>query len=301
MDKKELLLGSYAPLNAQTGYLPGTLKFALDEGANTFMFYTGAPQNTKRKPVSDFEIPQFESEIKASRIALDTVCIHAPYVINLANAKSANTWEFGVDFLKQEIQRAAAIGVNIINLHPGASVGLGAQIGMDQLVKGLNEVFKTKPQGMKIALETMAGKGTEIGINFDQMAYILNHVDHNEDLGVCIDICHIYDAGYDIKNHWETVKAEFDQKVGLKNLCCMHINDSKFGLGSHKDRHANIGYGQIGFDAINKIVHDADLEAIPKYLETPYIGDIAPYAYEIAMLKNQKFEDFIAKLENRIN
>jgi len=301
MNKNELLLGSYAPLNAQTDYLPGTLKFALDEGANTFMFYTGAPQNTRRKPVSDFKIPEFQNEIKASRIALDTVCIHAPYVINLANAKNQNTWEFGVDFLKQEIQRAAAIGVSLINLHPGASVGLSSEIGMDQLVKGLNEVFKTKPKGMKIALETMAGKGTEIGVNFDQMAYILKHVDDHVDLGVCIDICHIYDAGYDIKNHWETVKAEFDEKVGLENLYCMHINDSKFGLNSHKDRHANIGYGQIGFEAINKIVHDEDLITVPKYLETPYIGKIAPYPYEIAMLKNQKFEDFVAQIENQIN
>jgi len=294
--KKYPLLGSYAPLSQKNDYLLGTLDFVLDENANTFMFYTGAPQNTKRKPVSEFNVDEFKTKLATTNIDLDTVCIHAPYVINLGNSIKLDVWQFGIDFLIKEIKRAHEIGIKIINLHPGAAVGADPDTALDQLVKGLNEVMKVKPAGIKIALETMAGKGTEIGRNFDQLAYVINHVDKNQELGVCIDTCHLYDAGYDIKNDWEGVKAEFIEKIGLEKLFCMHINDSKYGLNSHKDRHANIGYGYLGFETIHKIVFDETIKDVPKYLETPFVDEKPPYKEEIKMLLEGKFNDFLKKL-----
>lgn len=295
----KLLLGSFIPMKKSTNYLLGTIAEAQVEGANCFMFYTGPPQTTKRTPIEELKVVEFHHQAEMVGIDLNTLAIHAPYVVNMANSINPSTFTFGVDFLIQELKRAAQIGVKIVVVHPGAGVGASLEQSLNQLVKGLNQVIAQKPQGVKIALETMSGKGSEVGVNFDQLAYLIDHVDNNQDLGVCFDTCHLYDSGYDIKNQWDAVKQEFNQKIGLDKLYCIHLNDSKFGLNSHKDRHANIGYGMLGFAALDKIVHDPELILVPKYLETPWIAEIPPYKEEIAMLKNHQFFDFISQIENQ--
>ncbi|ATG97394.1 deoxyribonuclease IV [Mesoplasma lactucae] len=294
------LLGSYVPMSKSTDYLVGAVKIAESEDANCFMFYTGAPQNTKRVPVSELEVPEFRTDIANSDINLNTVAIHAPYVVNLGNSLKAHTFDFGVQFLSQELQRASEIGVSLVVLHPGSAVGATVQQGLDQLVKGLDDIIATKPKGIKICLETMAGKGTELGVNFQELAYVIKNVKDSSDLGVCMDTCHVFDSGYDIKNNWDGVKEEFNKEIGFDKLWCMHINDSKNGLDSGSDRHANIGYGQIGFDALCKIVWDEQFKNVPKYLETPLVEGVAPYKYEIKMLRDKKFTDFVKTIEESL-
>lgn len=196
----KLLLGSYVPMKKGTNYLVGCVETALAEDANCFMFYTGAPQNTKRVPVAELGVTQFHGALKQAEITANNLAIHAPYVVNMANSINSATFQFGVDFLIQELKRAHEMGVLIVVVHPGAGVGAPTEQALDQLVKGLNEVIAQKPSGVKIALETMAGKGSEVGINFDQLAYIINQVEDSVELGVCFDTCHLYDSGYDLKN-----------------------------------------------------------------------------------------------------
>ncbi len=262
---------------------------ALSYDATTFMLYTGAPQNTRRKDISELNIDAARALMKENDI--DDFVVHAPYIINLANTINPSTYELAVDFLQKELIRASAMGSNILVLHPGAHVGAGVEAGIASIVKGLNEAL-TDDSDCRVALETMAGKGTELGRSFEELAMIYDGVVKKDRLRVCFDTCHVNDAGYDIVNDFDGVMDEFDRILGKDQIAVFHINDSKNPCGSHKDRHANIGEGTIGLDTLYSIVHYADLPDIPRILETPWIpidGDKkntrAPYKEEIAMLR----------------
>ena len=283
-----LKIGSHVSMNGKEMML-GSVKEALSYQATTFMFYTGAPQNTARKPISQLHIEEAKALMNENGIDIDDVVVHAPYIINLANTLKPETFELAVNFLKQEVERCEAIGVSRLVLHPGSHVKAGDEAGLKQIVKGLNMALKPN-QKVKIDLDTMAGKGSELGRTFDQLQYMIEHVEHNELLGVCLDTCHLNDAGYDLTK-FDEILDEFDEKIGLDRLLVVHVNDSKNDRGAHKDRHENIGYGTIGFDTLNKIVHHPKLKDVPKILETPYIEGHAPYKEEIDMLKTQTFNN----------
>lgn len=283
-----LKIGSHVSMSGKEMML-GSVKEALSYNATTFMFYTGAPQNTARKPISQLRVEEAKALMKDNNINIDDVVVHAPYIINLANTLKPETYELAVRFLKEEIERCEAIGVSRLVLHPGSHVKAGDEVGLQQIVKGLNEVL-TKDQKVKIALETMAGKGSELGKTFDQLQYMIENVEHSELLGVCLDTCHLHDAGYDL-TQFDDLLNEFDKKIGLDRLLVVHVNDSKNVCGAHKDRHENIGYGHIGFEILNTIVHHPKLKDVPKILETPYIGEHAPYKEEIEMFENQTFNN----------
>lgn len=285
-----VLLGSHVSMGGKKMLL-GSAEDAASYGATTFMIYTGAPQNTRRKAIEDMNIPTGAAFMKENN--LSNIVVHAPYIINLGNTIKPENFSFAIEFLRAEILRAEALGARQITMHPGAHVGAGADAGIAQIIKGLNEVLH-KDQLAHIALETMAGKGTEIGRTFDELAKIMDGVTLNEKLSVTLDTCHLNDAGYNVKEDFDGVLNEFDKIIGLDLLKVVHVNDSKNPQGSHKDRHANIGFGTIGFEALNKVVHHPQLELLPKILETPFVGEDkktkkAPYAHEIKMLKEQIF------------
>ncbi len=286
-----LLLGSHVSMSGKKMLL-GSSEEAASYGSKTFMIYTGAPQNTRRKPIEELNIEAGLEHMKAND--LSNIVVHAPYIINIANTTKPATFRLGVDFLMSEIERTAAIGAKQIVLHPGAHVGAGADVGIKRIIEGLNEVL-ADDYDVQIALETMAGKGTEIGRSFDEIARIIDGVTNNERLSVTLDTCHIHDAGYDIVGDLDGVLTEFDRTVGLERIQVLHINDSKNERGAGKDRHENIGFGHIGFDPLAEIVHLKEFETIPKILETPYVGEDkknrkAPYAIEIDMLTRRAFE-----------
>ena len=286
-----LLLGSHVSMSGKKMLL-GSSEEALGYGATTFMIYTGAPQNTRRKPVEELNIEAGLLHMKEN--GLSNIVVHAPYIINIGNTTKPETFRLGVDFLQQEIQRTAALGADQIVLHPGAHVGAGAEQGIAKIIEGLNEVL-AEDSTVRIALETMAGKGSECGRNFDEIAKIIDGVQNNERLTVCFDTCHVHDAGYDIVNDFDGVLTEFDKIIGKERISVIHVNDSKNERGAMKDRHENIGHGHIGFDALSYIVHHPDFKSIPKILETPFVGSDpknkkAPYQYEIEMLKSKSFQ-----------
>lgn len=267
----------------------GSAKEAVSYNADTFMLYTGAPQNTKRKDISELNIAPAWEYMRTHGIK-DFV-VHAPYIINLANSVNAPTYEIAVEFLALEIERTIAMGSHILILHPGSHVGAGVKAGIDQIVRGLNEVL-TDTTNCYIALETMAGKGSEIGRSFEELASIYDRVTHSDKLRVCMDTCHLNDAGYDIVNDFDGVVDRFDQLIGKEQIALFHINDSKNVRGAMKDRHANIGNGTIGTEPLRYIVHHPLFLHLPKILETPYIPDpndpnkeIPPYKEEIALLR----------------
>ena len=286
-----MLLGSHVSMSGKKMLL-GAAEEAASYGSSTFMIYTGAPQNTRRKAIEEMNIDAGKAFMAEN--GLTNIVVHAPYIINLGNTIKPEMFPFAVQFLREEIVRAEALGAAQIPLHPGAHVGAGAEAGIARIIEGLNEVL-TKEQTAQIALETMAGKGTEIGRTFEELAQIIDGVKLNEKLSVTFDTCHTNDAGYNIKEDFSGVMEEFDKVIGLDRLKVLHINDSKNPQGSHKDRHANIGFGTIGFDTLNKIVHDPMFDNISKILETPYVGKdkkkaYAPYGKEIAMFKAQAFD-----------
>ncbi len=288
-----MLLGSHVGMSGKEMLL-GSAKEAVSYGANTFMFYTGAPQNTRRKEISELMIEPAWDYMKEHGI--EQIIVHAPYIINLGNAVKPETFELAVEFLAKEIERTVACKSHILILHPGSHVGEGADVGIRQIVKGLNEVL-TPDTDCFVALETMAGKGSEIGRSFEELARIYDGVACSDKLRVCFDTCHTSDAGYDVIHHFDDVMEEFDRILGTDQIAVFHVNDSKNAPGAAKDRHANIGFGEIGFDALHHIVHHPDFIDVPKILETPYIPDplnkkksYAPYRREIEMLKSGKFD-----------
>lgn len=292
-----LKLGSHVSMNGKKMLL-GSSEVAASDGSNTFMIYTGAPQNTRRRPIEELNIEAGQNHMKEHDIS--DIIVHAPYIINIANTTKPATFELGTSFLASEIERTAALGAKQIVLHPGAHVGAGVEKGTERIIEGLNEVL-TKDQTVNIALETMAGKGTEIGRSFDEIARIIDGVTYNEKLTVCLDTCHIHDAGYDIVSDFDGVLTEFDKIVGLDRIQVIHVNDSKNERGASKDRHENIGFGHIGFDPLNYIIHLDTFKEIPKILETPFVGEDkknkkSPYKEEIAMLKSKQFNENLLEL-----
>lgn len=283
-----LKIGSHVSMSGKEMML-GSVKEALSYNATTFMFYTGAPQNTARKPIEQLRIDEAKALMQEHNINIDDIVVHAPYIINLGNSVKPATFELAVDFLKQEIKRCEAIGVSRLVLHPGSHVKAGEEIGLDKIVEGLNLALKDNTS-VRIALETMAGKGSELGKNFEQLKYIMDYVEKSELLGVCLDTCHLHDGGYDISKFNE-ILDDFEAIFGMDKLLVVHVNDSKNPMGAHKDRHENIGYGYIGFDSLNQVVNNPRIKDVPKILETPYIDGKAPYKEEIEMFKNQLFND----------
>lgn len=286
-----MLIGSHVSMSGKK-MLEGSAEEAHQFGESTFMIYTGAPQNTRRKNINDLNIEKGHKVME--QYGLSNIVVHAPYIINIANTTKPEVYELGVNFLQNEIERTQAIGAKDIVLHPGAHVGAGANKGINQIIKGLNEVL-THDHDVRIALETMAGKGTEIGRSFEELARIIDGVTHNDRLSICFDTCHTHDAGYNIKNDFDGVLNEFDKIIGIDRIKVVHVNDSKNEQGAHKDRHENIGFGYIGFDALNNVVHHEAFKDIPKILETPYVGEDKknkkpPYRFEIEMLKSQIFD-----------
>ena len=280
-------IGSHVSMSGKEMLL-GSVKEAISYGANTFMVYTGAPQNTKRKPVEELNIEN--AQVFMQENGIENFIVHAPYIINLANSVNPDIYKLGIDFLAEEINRTAKMGSNIIVLHPGSHVGAGADIGIRYIADALNEIL-SKDTPCYIALETMAGKGSEIGRNFEEIASIFEKVTHNEKLRVCFDTCHVHDSGYDIVNAFDSVIDDFDKLLGKETIAVFHINDSKNPCSAMKDRHANIGEGYIGYDCLHKIVHDERFLMVPKILETPYIPDennpkltYPPYKKEIEWL-----------------
>ncbi|QTK07115.1 deoxyribonuclease IV [Staphylococcus haemolyticus] len=286
-----MLLGSHVSMSGKK-MLEGSAEEAHKFGESTFMIYTGAPQNTRRKSIEDLNIEKGHEAM--DKYGLSNLIVHAPYIINIANTTKPEVFQLGVDFLQNEIERTQALGAKDIVLHPGSHVGAGADKGIQQIIKGLNEVL-THDNDVRIALETMAGKGSEVGRSFEEIAQIIDGVTHNDRLSICFDTCHTHDAGYNIKEDFDGVLNEFDKIIGLDRIKVVHVNDSKNEKGAHKDRHENIGFGHIGFDALNYVVHHDVFKDIPKILETPYVGEDKknkkpPYKFEIEMLKAQQFD-----------
>ncbi|OIK08730.1 deoxyribonuclease IV [Bacillus sp. MUM 13] len=286
-----LKIGSHVSMSGKDMLLASSRE-AVSYGANTFMVYTGAPQNTRRKKIEDLNIESGLLHMQENGI--DEIIVHAPYIINIGNTENPNTFELGVNFLRSEIERTAALGSKQIVLHPGAHVGAGTEAGIKRIIEGLNEVL-TEEQEVQIALETMAGKGSECGKSFEELAMIIDGVNLSDKLSVCFDTCHTHDAGYNIKEDFDGVLNEFDKIVGIDRIKVLHINDSKNDRGMRKDRHENIGFGYIGFDALSYIIHHPQLMDVPKILETPFVGEDkknkkAPYKHEIDMLKSKEFD-----------
>lgn len=287
-DMSKIKLGSHVGMAGKEMFL-ASVKEAESYGANVLMLYTGAPQNTRRKEIEELNIDKGWEYAK--KAGIEEIVVHAPYIINLGNTVKPETFELATEFLKKEIKRTAAMRSKILVLHPGSHVNAGVEAGIAQVVKGLNLVLDENNDDVLIALETMAGKGSELGRTFEELKMIYDGVNKKDRLRVCFDTCHVNDAGYDIVQNYEGVLQEFDKIIGLEQIAVIHVNDSLNPCGAHKDRHANIGKGFIGFETLNKIVHYERFADVPKILETPWLCEegsekktIPPYKEEIAKL-----------------
>ncbi len=288
-------IGSHVSMSAPD-YVLGAVKEAISYGATALMLYTGAPQNTRRKAIEELKVDEALALMEQHGIEKSSLVVHAPYIINLANCAKPETFELGVDFLKREIERVKALHANILVLHPGSHVKAGEEAGLEKIVEGLNLAMENVGDVM-IAIETMAGKGSEIGYRFEHIRYLIDHVKYPDNIKVCMDTCHIHDAGFDLSD-FDKVLDEFDRVVGLDRLICMHINDSKNVQGAKKDRHENIGFGEIGFDKLCAIVHNPRVSHVVKILETPYVEGYPPYKHEIEMLKGKVFDpEILTKIQ----
>ena len=276
-----LIIGSHVGYKKNTG-LVGSVEEALSYGANTFMFYTGAPQNTIRSSIDLDDVKKAYSLMNDNDIDKNKVIVHAPYIINLANP---DKFDFSCRFLSEELKRVETFGMKYLVLHPGSHVGLGVDEGISNIIKALNLVLDNDDTNVTILLETMAGKGSEVGKSFEELKAIIDGVSKKDRLGVCLDTCHLNDAGYDLTD-FDSVMASFDKIIGIDKIKCVHVNDSKNPLDSHKDRHENIGKGTIGLDTLINIIYYDKLKDVPKILETPYIDGMAPYKEEISLIKS---------------
>lgn len=279
-----MILGCHCGMSGTTMML-GSVKEALSYGANALMIYTGAPQNTIRKQLKELHIEEALKLMDEYNIERKNLIIHAPYIINPATM-DLDKRDFCINFLTQEVKRSYAMGSKVMVLHPGNTLGNPLDLSVANIYDVVNKIIEnTKDTDVIIAFETMAGKGSEVGRTFQEIRALLDGINDESRVGVCLDTCHIFDAGYDIVNNYESVIKEFDEVVGIDKIKVIHVNDSKNILGSHKDRHANIGCGNIGFEALSRICKDVRFESVPKILETPYIDGLPPYKEEIAKLR----------------
>ena len=278
-----LIIGSHVGYKKNTG-LVGSVEEALSYKANTFMFYTGTPQNTIRSSIDLDNVKKADTLMKDNGIDKNKVIVHAPYIINLANGDESK-FNFSCNFLSEELKRVDIFGMKYLVLHPGSHVGQGVEIGISNIIKALNIVLDKDNTNVMILLETMAGKGSEIGRNFNEIKSIIDGVSKKDRIGVCLDTCHLNDAGYDL-NNFDSLLETFDKLIGIDKIKCIHINDSKNTLESHKDRHANIGDGTIGLDTLIRVIDNSKLKDVPKILETPYIDGKPPYKEEISLIRS---------------
>ena len=277
-------------VNFTNEQLLGCVKQALNYGANALMFYTGAPQNTIRKNIDDDLLIEAKKLMDENKFSMSNVICHAPYIINLATNISDEKWQFSISFLKQELSRCKKMGVKYIAVHPGSAVGLDKAVALTNIADALN--FIIEDDGVMVLLETMAGKGTECGCTLEELKFIIDRVNSNN-IGVCLDTCHLNDAGYDMSKFDEFLDL-FDKVIGLDKIHCVHLNDSKNSFGAKKDRHENIGFGMIGFKTLINIVYNESLKDVPKILETPWLDKKFPlYKEEISMIKNKQFDSDI--------
>ena len=275
-------------MNKANHYLIGSFQQMQEAGGNAMMIYTGAPHNTQRAPLEALHIEQFRAAMHRINLPLKHCIVHAPYLINLANTVKKSTYYFGLNLLKTEILRSIAIGAEILVLHPGSAVGGAKDQAIKQLIQGLNEIL-TADLNIKIALEIMAGKGSQIGSSFEELQQIIQGVNYPAKVGICLDTCHAFDAGYNWITNLEAIIEKIEITVGLEKVFVMHINDSKKPFASKSDRHENIGYGTIGFQALINIIYHPKLNGIIKILETPFFKGSPPYKAEISMIKTKHF------------
>lgn len=254
-------------------------KEATEIGANTFQFFTRNPRGSKAKEIDEKDVEKYH--VFAKEHDISQILAHAPYTLNPCS-KDAHTREFALMTMEDDLKRMEYVPGNCYNFHPGSHVGQGAEEGIKMIAETLNQILK-KEQHTTVLLETMAGKGTEVGRSFEELRAILDRVELKDHMGVCLDTCHVYDAGYDIVNHLDQVLDEFDSIIGLERLRAIHMNDSKNPFASHKDRHEKIGEGSLGVKTFETMVNHPKLQGIPIYLETPNEPD--GYAKEIKMLR----------------
>ncbi len=292
-----LIIGSHVSFNNKKQLL-GSVEEAISYNANTFMIYTGGAQSTMRSAINDELTYEGYKLMLENNINAKNVIVHAPYIVNLANRSDKNKYDFYIDFFIKELDRCKTLGLDKIVLHPGSATTCTKEEAIENIAHGINLVYKSTTDTM-ILLEFMAGKGTEVGTSIDELKEIIDKIEDKNRIGVCLDSCHMNDAGIDISKIDEFLD-EFDSKIGIDKIKCFHINDSMNPIGSHKDRHANIGYGTIGFNNLLNVVYNKRLEGIPFILETPYINRnqsdaYAPYKMEIESIRKKEFIDFINK------
>ena len=289
-----MIIGTHVSFN--NGLL-GCVKQSLSYGANTFMFYTGAPQNTVRKALDNENTKEAILLMNENNIDINNVVCHAPYIINLANKEVLSKWEFSISFLKTEISRCEALGVKYIVVHPGSSLKMDRNVALKNISDALNYAINGDTN-VTVLLETMAGKGSECGVNISELKFILDNVIFKEKIGICLDTCHLNDSGVNISDFDNYLKS-FDEEIGIDKIGCVHVNDSKNPLGSKKDRHENIGFGTIGFDNLINVIYSDKLKNVPKILETPFVEEYPPYKFEISEIKEKVFNPHLK--ENVIN
>ena len=289
-----MIIGSHVSFGKEQ--LKTSVMEAISYGANTFMFYTGAPQNTLRTPINNDLTNEAKKMMKDNNIDIKNVICHAPYIVNPATADEVKK-EFAINFLKQEIIRCNELGVKKIVLHPGSAVGIERNIAINNISYVLNQILNNK-YDVIVLLETMAGKGNECGKTIDELKEIIDNVKYQDKIGVCLDTCHLNDSGINLLE-FDNYLKEFDEKIGINKIGCIHVNDSKNEIGSHKDRHDNIGFGTIGYDTLINVMNNNKLKDLPFILETPYIGNsdldkerlYPPYKFEIEMIRNKEFNN----------
>ncbi len=298
-----LIIGSHVSFGKNQ--LLGATEEAISYGSNTFMFYTGAPTNTVRKDIEETYTTKAKELMEQNNIDINNVVCHAPYIVNLGNASDPDKYAFSKEFIKKELIRCDEMGITKMVLHPGNAIGITEEEGLNNIANALNDILDGTTKCL-ILLETMAGKGTERGRTTEELAYIINKVNRKEQIGVCLDTCHLNDGGYNVTK-FDKYLDEFDSLIGIDKIKCIHINDSKNEQGSHKDRHANFGIGTLGFDTLINVIYNERLSNVPKILETPYIGDTddskeriyPPYKFEIEMIRNKEYNpNFLNEIRN---
>ena len=294
-------IGSHVSMSGDLMYL-GSIEEAISYDANALMIYTGAPQNTIRKKVEELKIHAAVELMKSKGLSFDNVIVHAPYIINLANPDPEKR-NFAITFLTEEVKRTHAMHAKQIVLHPGSAVGGDRDQAIVWIAEGVNQVIEnTKEIPVKIALETMAGKGNEVGKTFEELQAIITLIHDQTRVSVCFDTCHTHDAGYNIKEDFPGVIKHFDEVIGKARISVFHVNDSKNPQGAAKDRHENFGFGYIGFDALIQVIYHQDFQDIPKILETPYVDEQPPYKEEIRMIRAKTFDPMLVEnLKHHVN
>jgi deoxyribonuclease IV len=289
-----IIIGSHVRFN-KSDQLVGSVKEAISYNANTFMFYTGPTQSTLRYDIDDNISYEAYKLMLDNNIDSNNVIVHSPYIINLANNSDERKYKFYIDFLIDELNRVNTLGFNKLVLHPGSAVNVSRSDGIRNIANGINIAFSSS-NDVIILLEFMSGKGNELGTSINELKAIIDLIEDKNRIGVCLDTCHMNDSGIDLKE-FDKFLDEFDKEIGIDKIKCIHVNDSINSIGSHKDRHENIGYGTIGFDTLINVIYNSRLNNIPFILETPYINrnskeETPPYKYEIECIRNKKFTSF---------